>query len=83
MRNLKLRLLFSLLAVGLAVSFAFGTQQSEGESPLKEQGYVHGIQPCQKSVFCNTDGLIQCTADGKLVWAMDGSTGCNRPLYFD
>lgn len=83
MKTLKLNWILPSLVVVFAVTAAFTSVQSKNETSTWEQGYVHTTQPCKKSIQCNTNGLIQCTSNGNLVFAMDGSTGCDRPLYFN
>jgi hypothetical protein len=83
MKTLKFKWALPILAVAFAVSAAFASQKTNTESAVLEQGYVHSTQPCKKTIECHTDGLIQCTSGGNLVYAMDGSTGCDRPLYFN
>ena len=83
MKRLKLKMALPLLAVAFAVTAAFASQDTSPAEAVLEQGYVHTTQPCQRSIKCFSDGLIQCSSGGNLVWAMDGSTGCDRPLYFN
>ncbi len=83
MKTLKFKWALPLLAVAFAVTAAFATQKTNSENLIFEQGYVHTTQPCKKSIQCYTDGLVQCTSSGNLVYAMDGSTGCDRPLFFN
>lgn len=83
MRTLKFKLVFPLLAIACAISAAFATQKEDSENLLLEQGYVHTTQPCKKAVECSGIGINQCTWEEALVFAMDGSTGCNRPLFYN
>lgn len=83
MKTLKFKWALSVLAVAFALSAAFANQKTTTENAVLEQGYVHGIQPCKKSIQCYTEGFIQCTSGGNLVYAMDGATGCDRPLFFN
>ena len=83
MRTLKFKLVFPLLAIVFAISAAFATQNDVSENLVLEQGYVHTTQPCKIAVTCNSIGVNQCTWEESLVFAMDGSTGCNRPLYYN
>ncbi len=83
MKSLKFKWAWSLLAAAFAVTAAFASQKTNSGNLVLEQGYVHSTQPCKKSIQCNSSGSIQCTSGGNLVWAMDGSTGCDRPLFFN
>ena len=71
------------MAFLFAIGLAFATENKGSENAVAVQGYIHASQPCEKAIFCNDSGLIQCTWKEALVFAMDGSTGCNRPLFYN
>ena len=83
MKTLKFKLALPIMAIAFAVSAAFAGQKTNDENLALEQGYVHTSEPCKKSMECNPSGLIQCTTGTDLVYGIDSSSGCGRPLFFN
>lgn len=83
MKTLKFQLVFPLVAFLFAIGLAFATEKTALEDTMVEQGYIHSLQPCKKAITCSPFPGTQCSYMGSLVFGLDGSTGCNRPLNYN